>query len=82
MGASVRRTAKKKKIVGEEPVSRDTWPVPPPESAAIPVQDGPVQDGGDSEGAHDTIPTPAPDSGDDAVAIEIPTLRGIDVSHE
>ena len=61
----------KKTTDAEEPVSRDTWPVPPPQSTVIVA----------SGSAHDTIPTPPPDPNDDLADIEIPTLRGLDVQN-
>jgi len=75
--ASVTNRGKKKKapISAENPIeatrqgssiSRDTWPAPPPQSAAVPI-------------AHDTIPTPPPDAHDDADEPIIPTLRGVDI---
>ena len=68
MAVNERRNAKQT-TEAEEPVSRDTWPVPPPQSTVI-VTAG---------SAHDTIPTPPPDPNDDVADIEIPTLRGLDV---
>lgn len=58
---------KKKADADAAPVSRDTWPVPPPESHEAPL-------------GHDTIPTPPPDAHDadhPHYAPPIPPLRSV-----
>jgi hypothetical protein len=71
MRSSDRQIAAARKIDQEalDPlVRRDTWPAPPPSSAKS----------ADDTDEHDTIPTPAPESGTTDVIV-IPPLRSFDV---
>ena len=73
MGTNVRRAIAKKQKAPALP-SRDTWPVPPPESAMVPILHDTAH-----EQAHDTIRTPPPHP-NDVDEPEIPTSRGIDIA--
>lgn len=64
MGANARRATVKKRKSPALP-SRDTWPVPPPESAEVAI-------------GHDTIPTPPPHP-NEVEELEIPSIPGLDV---
>jgi len=72
MRSSDRHIAAARKIdpvLADPHLRQDTWPAPPPSSAKSP----------DDTDQHDTIPTPAPESGTTDVVV-IPPLRNVDLS--
>ena len=72
MSSSDRRIAAARKIDQDAPKPRDTWPAPPPSSAPASVGSA------DDTDQHDTIPTPAPESGTTDV-VAIPPHRRVNI---
>ena len=71
MRSSDRRIVAARKIDQDVPKGRDTWPSPPPSSAKSP----------DDTDEHDTIPTPAPESGITDVVV-IPPHRNVSIDED
>jgi hypothetical protein len=71
MSSSDRRIAAARKIDQDAPKPLDTWPAPPPSHA------GNASSPDDTD-KHDTIPTPAPESGT-AEVVAIPPLRNVNL---